>query len=230
MGAPAAIAFDVFGTVVDWRSPAAAALADVAGRPGDWGAVADRWRREGYLAPIAAMASGAAPVEPIDAVLRRHATRLLAEAGVAADDGDLDRLVGVWDRLEAWPDVHEGLARLRGVAPVATCSNATFAGLVRMARHAGLGWDAVISSELFGSYKPDPVVYLGTARLLGVAPGDLLLVAAHPADLAAARACGLRTAYVPRPLEWGPAGAGPPDDGAEVTAADLVELAARLGG
>jgi 2-haloacid dehalogenase len=150
--------------------------------------------------------------------------------------GDLDeaartQLNRAWHRLAPWPDSVEGLARLKRRFTITTLSNGNFSLLVNMARHAGLPWDCVISAELFGHYKPDPETYLGTARLLDVAPSELMLVAAHPGDLRAARAQGCRTAYVIRPLEFG-AGHPLPDyaaDEFDIVADDFLDLARRLG-
>jgi 2-haloacid dehalogenase len=227
------ILFDVYGTVVDWRSTVGREVAALGRRHGidrDWEEFADRWRREGYLAPIAAMVSGAQPLQPIDAVLRTHLARLTAEYGFELPGADLEVLAGVWDRLDPWPDAVAGLTALRARATIAPLSNGTFAGMTRLARRAGLPWDCILSTELWGTFKPDPRTYRGACALLGVAPSEATLVAAHPTDLEAAAGCGLRTAYVPRPLEWGPFGPQPePDDGRfDLVAADLLELAAAL--
>ena len=176
------------------------------------------------------MAEGRSPRQAIDEVLAEHLVRILAEVGVPPPGGGtVEALVAVWDHLEPWPDAVPGLGRLREVATVGTLSNGTFGGLVRMARHCGLPWHCVIAAELFASYKPDPAVYLGAARLLGLAPESGCLVAAHPSDLVAARACGLRTAFVPRPLEWGPGASPEADPGADWAASDLEALATLFG-
>lgn len=226
--------FDVFGTVVDWRSSVIAEGERLAGRHGlhvDWSAVADGWRREGYLRPISEIVAGRRPWEPIAAVMRRHLDRLAAEHGFSHVGTEaLDAFSTVWDRLIPWPDAVAGLERLRGRYVVGTLSNGGFGSLTRMARHAGLPWDCVLSAELFGAYKPDRRVYEGAARLLDLAPERLMLVAAHPSDLDAARACGLRTGYVPRPLEWGPGTPPPPAGGGfDVVAGDFEGLAGALG-
>jgi 2-haloacid dehalogenase len=130
-----------------------------------------------------------------------------------------------------WPDTVAGLYRLKARYPISTLSNGNLSLLVDMARHAGLPWDAVLSAELFGHYKPDPEVYLGAARLLGLPPSALLMVAAHPSDLRAAAACGLRTAYVTRPLERGPGVPLPPwrPGDFDLVATDFIDLARQLG-
>ena len=228
-----AVLFDVFGTVVDWRSAVVAegvALADAYSLDVDWPSFADRWRREGYLDPIGRMVRREEPWAPIDTVLRDHLGRLAIEHGFAGVPSDaLDELSLVWERLEPWPDVLCGLDRLRRHYTVGTLSNGTFAGLTRMARQAGLHWDCIIASELFGTYKTDPRVYREAATLLDTAPERIMLVAAHPSDLLAASRCGFQTAYVARPLEWGEQvmSADPVD--ADVVVGDFVALAKALG-
>lgn len=228
-----ALVFDVFGTVVDWRSSIIAegeALGATHGLDVDWRAFADQWRREGYLEPIAQMVAGEAPWAPIDDLLRQHGRRLAGQHGFGQiGDAELDRLTSVWERLVPWPDAVAGLEQLRARWLVSPLSNGSFAGLTRMARRAGLRWDCIIATELFRTYKPDPRTYLGAAELLGLAPGQVMLVAAHPGDLRAARAAGLRTAYVPRPLEWGPGGPPPEEMDADVVAPDFPALAGALG-
>jgi 2-haloacid dehalogenase len=229
-----ALAFDVFGTVVDWRAGIAreaAALATEGGRDGDWEAFADAWRA-GYGPAMDRVRRGELPWMNIDALHRLILDSIVADFGL----GDLDeaartQLNRAWHRLAPWPDSVEGLARLKRRFTITTLSNGNFSLLVNMARHAGLPWDCVISAELFGHYKPDPETYLGTARLLDVAPSELMLVAAHPGDLRAARAQGCRTAYVIRPLEFG-AGHPLPDyaaDEFDIVADDFLDLARRLG-
>jgi 2-haloacid dehalogenase len=156
---------------------------------------------------------------------------LLAEAGIALADGDRAALVLAWHRLDPWPDSVTGLTRLKRRFPIVTCSNGHVALLVTMARHAGLPWDAILGAEIAGTYKPAPLAYQATAAALDIAPGELCLVAAHHGDLAAARAAGLQTAFVHRPLEYG--GAPAPDLAYaadwEFRAASLTDLADCLG-
>lgn len=236
MVAPAsieAVLFDVFGTVLDWRRSIVkegerlAALEQV-----DWAAVADEWRREGYLRPIRQMVAGERPWAPIDNIMRQELDGLAERYGFAGLGASaLDELSKVWERLLPWPDAAEGLDRLRARYIIGPLSNGAFGALTRMARHAGLRWDCVISAELFRTYKPDARVYEGAASLLGLPPERVMLVAAHPSDLRAARACGLATAHVPRPLEWGPG--GPAEETApdefDVIAPDFLALAEILG-
>jgi 2-haloacid dehalogenase len=167
----------------------------------------------------------------IDALHRRILDALLAERGLAPPEAEVAELNRVWHRLAPWPDSVAGLQRLKQRFPVCTLSNGNVSLLLDMARHAGLPWDTIFSAELFGHYKPDPEVYLGAARLLDVPPEQVLMVAAHPSDLRAAAACGLKTAYVPRPLERGPGGAMEPWTPGEfdVVAEDFMALAAALG-
>ena len=147
-------------------------------------------------------------------------------------EADAAQFNRVWHRLIPWPDSVAGLYRLKQRFTITSLSNGNVALLVNMARHAGLPWDTVLSAELFQHYKPDPQVYLGAARLLGLQPAQVMMVAAHPSDLRAAAACGLRTAYVPRPLERGPG--GPMEAWTEgefdVVAPDFKALAAVLCG
>jgi 2-haloacid dehalogenase len=150
--------------------------------------------------------TGALPWTDIDGLHRRILNRLLAARGLVLDEIECAGFNRVWHRLLPWPDSVAGLYRLKQRYTITSLSNGNVALLVNMAKHAGLPWDTVLSAELFQHYKPDPEVYLGAARLLGHAPHEVMMVAAHPSDLRAAAACGLRTAYVPRPLEHGPGG------------------------
>jgi len=220
-----ALVFDVFGTVVDWRGSVIRA-AEAAGIDGDAGAFADAWRREGYLHPLVEVVTGTRPWEPMEVLTRACLDDLAPRFGVR---GDLDELTRVWRRLDPWPDAAAGLAQLKERRTISTLSNGGFAQLTAIGRHGGLPWDCVISTDLFRSFKPDPACYLGACELLELDPSQVMLVAAHPADLRGAAACGLRTAYVPRPLEWGP-GAHPPEvtDEFDVLASDFLALADQL--
>ena len=231
--APKALAFDVFGTVVDWRGSIVremAALATYKGIAIDGEAFADAWRA-GYRPAMQRVRTGDLPWMRIDALHRLILDELLPGFGLASLSAvERDHLNRVWHRLDAWPDVVEGLTRLKQRFVVTTLSNGNFALLTNLARYAGLPWDCIVSAELFRHYKPDPETYLGTADLLGIAPAELMLVACHPDDLRAARACGVRTAYVPRPLEDGPGRPSPAvEDGEfDVVASDLVDLDRRF--
>ena len=224
-----ALVFDVFGTVVDWRSSVAAEVRAL-GWPVDPAAFAGAWRA-GYVPAMQAVRDGRLPWMHIDALHRRILDALLAERGLAPPEAEVAELNRVWHRLAPWPDSVAGLQRLKQRFPVCTLSNGNVSLLLDMARHAGLPWDSIFSAELFGHYKPDSEVYLGAARLLDLPPEQVLMVAAHPSDLRAAAACGLKTAYVPRPLERGPGGAMEPWTPGEfdVVAEDFMALAAALG-
>jgi 2-haloacid dehalogenase len=229
-----ALAFDVFGTVVDWRGSIireGAAFGAEHGIDADWSRFADAWRA-GYRPAMQRVRSGELPWLSIDALHRVILDGLLVEhdlRGLA--ESDIDYLNHVWHRLDPWPDAVAGLARLKTRYIVTTLSNGNFSLLTNMAKRAGLPWDCIVSAELFHHYKPDPETYLGTAELLGIAPAELMLVACHPDDLRAARAAGCRTGYVERTLELGPG--HPParvdDREFDVVAGDFVELADRLG-
>ena len=230
-----AFLFDVFGTVVDWRGTIVAAgteLGEAHGLTVDWPAFADRWRRDGYIKPIGGIVVNKEPWRPVAAMLEDCLEQLSIEFGLGALGPEgLDRLLETWDRLQPWPDASAGLIRLREVGVISTLSNGSFASLTKMARAGRLCWDCIISTELFHTYKPDPEAYLGGCRLLGLPPDRVMLVAAHPSDLTAAAACGLRTAYIPRPLEWGPDAPAPEPDGGrfDVSASDIGALADALG-
>ncbi|KAA0099838.1 haloacid dehalogenase type II [Mycolicibacterium sp. P1-18] len=230
---PRALAFDVFGTVVDWRSSIIGELEMFGERHGvaqDWAAFADAWRA-GYPAAMDRVRRGELPWLKIDALHRLILDDLLDGAGLGeVPDGEVAELNLAWHRLDPWPDSVAGLTQLKQNFVITTLSNGNLSLLTNMAKRAGLPWDCVISAELFRHYKPDPEAYLGCADLLDVAPGELMLVAAHPSDLRAARDAGLMTGYVARPLERGPGRPSPTvEDGEfDVVAGDFLELAARL--
>lgn len=202
-----ALVFDVFGTVVDWRG-SIAKDGEAFGRPRgiaiDWAAFADKWRA-GYGPSMNEVRQGRLPWMTIDGLHRRILDKLLDEFGVAGlSEDEKDHLNRAWHRLDGWPDAVEGLTRLKRRYIIASLSNGNVALLVNMAKHAGLPWDTVLSAELMRHYKPDPEVYLGAAQLLGLKPEQVMMVAAHKNDLQAAAKSGLRTAFVERPLEFGP--------------------------
>jgi 2-haloacid dehalogenase len=230
-----ALLFDVFGTVVDWRGSvirAGAALSERTGIDVDWPAFADRWRREGYLAPIGRIVAGEEPWRDVDSLLQAQFDVLASEAGfLDLPAAELAPLRSIWQGLDPWDDAVDGLRRLRRSFVVAPLSNGDFAMLTTMAKRAGLPWDCIISTELFGTYKPDPAAYRGGAALVGLPEDEVMLVAAHVGDLRAAQRAGLRAAYVPRPLEWGPNAPAPepPDDRFDLVAGDFSALADALG-
>lgn len=223
-----ALCFDVFGTVVDWHGSIAAEVQRL-GLPVDGGAFALAWRA-GYAPAMQQVRSGALPWTNIDGLHRRILDGLLAAHGIAMAEAARADLNRIWHRLQPWPDSVPGLHLLKRHRIITTLSNGNLSLLVAMAKFGGLPWDAVLSAELFNHYKPDPEVYLGAARLLGLEAAQVALVAAHPSDLRAAAACGLRTVYVPRPLERGAGGAMEPcaDDEFDLVASSFEALAAQL--
>jgi 2-haloacid dehalogenase len=224
------LAFDIFGTVVDWH-------ASIVGEVGalhpqvDGDAFALAWRA-GYRPAMARVMSGELGWTLIDDLHRMVLDQILPQFGLdhLGEDarGQLNR---VWHRLDPWPEAVEALQRLKRRYTLCTLSNGNLGLLTRMAKRAGLPWDCVLSAEVFRAYKPDPATYLGVARVFDLAPQQVMLVAAHHDDLDGARACGLRTAYVERPLEFG---GGHPKDVAARSANDLhsrnlSDLADQLG-
>jgi len=229
-----ALAFDVFGTVVDWRTSIVRELEEFGrthGVDADWPRFADDWRA-GYVPAMDLVRRGELPWTRIDDLHRRILDELLSAAGITSvSDEAVEHLNRAWHRLDPWPDTVEGLTRLKERFVITTLSNGNMSLLTNMAKRAGLPWDCVISAELFRHYKPDPQAYLGCADLLGVAPDQLMLVAAHPSDLRAAREAGLRTAFVFRPSEHVPdrTSRKPPQAEFDVLADDFLDLADQLG-
>jgi 2-haloacid dehalogenase len=221
-----ALVFDVFGTLVDWRSGIADAFRR-SGLVGDPEELADGWRAR--LWPIlAAVNDGARPWGNFDELHLATLEDLLHERRLHAPIEAQHALVGAWHRLDPWPDVRTGLEALRRERVTAALSNGHVSLLVDLARHGDLRFDCLLSAELAGAYKPAPEVYLTAARLLGVEPSELMMVAAHPQDLKAARRAGLRTAFVDRPLEYGPGSPVREDPDADESVRELHELAALL--
>ena len=228
-----ALSFDVFGTVVDWLSSfgrEGEALARAKGLDVDWFRFADAWRGQ-YQPALEQVRSGARPWTPLDTLHRESLERLLGVHGIVGlDERELDHLNRAWHRLDPWPDVVPGLTRLRRRFILATLSNGNVALMVNLARHGGLPWDAILGAEVARAYKPQPAAYLTTAALLGLRPDQCLMVAAHNNDLAAARALGFRTAFVPRPTEHGPTQTFDlkPTGDWDLVASDFTDLADRL--
>lgn len=229
-----ALTFDVFGTVVDWRSGVireGEALGRAKGLDVDWARFADAWRGL-YQPAMERVRSGAMPWTRLDDLHRMSLERLLAEFGIGGlSEDEIDHLNRAWHRLDPWPDAVPGLTRLRRRFILATLSNGNVALLVNMAKRAGLPWDAILGAEVARHYKPQPQAYLTTADLLGLRPEQCLMVAAHNGDLQAAAALGFRTAFVPRPREHGPGQTTDlrPDRSWDIVATDFGDLAARLG-
>lgn len=224
------LAFDIFGTVVDWHGSIAreirAAYPNV-----DADAFALAWRA-GYQPAMRRVMAGELPWMLIDDLHRMILDEVLLQFGLAhlsaQARADLNR---VWHRLDPWPDVVQGLARLKKKYLICTLSNGNLHLLTRLSKRAGLPWDCILSAEVFRAYKPDPRTYLGVAQTFDAPPAQVMLVAAHHEDLEGARACGLRTAYIERPLEFG---ARNPKDVSPRTAnhlhaRDLLDLAQQLG-
>jgi 2-haloacid dehalogenase len=221
-----ALVFDVFGTLVDWRSGVAAAFQQE-GLAGDPEALADGWRAR-YAPILGEVIGGSRPWALLDDLHRATLDDLLAEHGVNLEADQRERLVQSWHRLDPWTDVRAGLEALRRERVVATTSNAHVAMPVDLARHGDLRFDTLLSAELARTYKPAPEAYLTAARLLGLEPAQVMLVAAHPLDLAGARHAGLRSAFIDRPLEYGPGSPPREDPDADVSASDLLALAAAM--
>jgi 2-haloacid dehalogenase len=202
-----ALLFDVFGTVVDWRS----SLREEMSRFGaernidaDWAAFADDWRRL-YQPAMEEVRAGRRPWTILDVLHRESLDKLAPKYGLAGlSEPDMCRINAMWHRLEPWPDTVAGLMRLKSRYIIGTLSNGNVGLLTRMAKHGGLPWDVILGAETARAYKPLPQAYLASAELLNLAPLHVMLVAAHNGDLAAAAACGLRTAFVARPTEHGP--------------------------
>ena len=234
LGAVKALAFDVFGTVVDWRRSIireGEALGRAKGFTVDWPRFADAWRGR-YQPMLSRVRDGELPWTRLDDLHRMSLDHLLVEFSInGLDETEIDHMNRAWHRLDPWPDAVAGLTRLRRRSILATCSNGNVALMVDMARRAGLPWDAILGAEVARHYKPQPEAYLITADMLGVRPEQCMMVAAHNGDLAAAAGCGLRTAFVARPAEYG---AGQTDDLTptgkwDAVARDFVDLAAKLG-
>jgi 2-haloacid dehalogenase len=234
---PRALLFDVFGAVVDWFGSVrdeVHTLSQTQGWTLDAAAFALAWRA-GYAPAMDEVRHGKLPWTNLDGLHRRILNRLLDEHGLVLgrdlSEPQADHLNRAWHRLAPWPDAVAGLALLKRRFPIAPLSNGHVALLLNLARHGGLPWDAIFSAELFGHYKPDPQSYLGACRLLDLPPDQVLMVAAHPSDLRGAQRAGLKTAYVPRPLERGPGGAMEPCTEGEFdfVAVDFGDLAAQLG-
>ncbi len=229
-----ALCFDVFGTVVDWRSSVAReaeALLGPLGQRLDWAGFATAWRAR-YQPAMEAVRSGQRGFVTLDRLHRENLVSVLESFGVADPAETLiDALNLAWHRLDPWPDVAAGLARLRRGYLLAPLSNGNLRLMVDLARHAGLPWDAILGAEIAQAYKPMPAAYRRAAELLDLKPAACLMVAAHNSDLAAARAVGMRTAFVPRPTEHGPGQTSDlaPDAAWDFVAEDFAGLAAQLG-
>jgi 2-haloacid dehalogenase len=226
------LAFDVFGTVVDWRGGVAAEMAAIAKERQltvDAPAFADGWRSK-YLPYLSRIRSGEMPWQVLDGVHRASLGELIGELSIKSlTEADLDRLVFAWHHLPPWPDAVRGMSRLRSRYVLTTLSNGGTAHLVDLNRAAHLPFDCVLSVELVRTYKPDPRVYRLVPDLLAVRPGESMMVASHSYDLAAAAGEGMRTAFVRRPQEWGTGKPEKLDISVDIVADDFLDLASQLG-
>jgi len=229
-----ALVFDVFGTVVDWRTSVAREVADLAKRKGltvDGEKFADAWRA-GYGPSMNRVRTGELPWTKLDALHRMTLDRILVDFKLSMlSEEEKDALNQAWHRLRPWPDSVAGLTKLKKKFIIAPLSNGNIALMTDLAKHSGLPWDCILGAELVRHYKPDHEVYQSAADFLNLAPGEVMMVAAHLGDLRAAKAVGLKTAFVPRPLEYGPAGKPDlkGDASVDVEAKDFNDLASRLG-
>lgn len=227
-----ALFFDVFGTVVDWRSGVAREAETILAPLGhslDWLAFADAWRAE-YQPGMETVRAGRESFVRLDVIHRRMLDRIRPRFGLEnLDEATQAELNLAWHRLDAWPDVAAGFARLRTRFALCPCSNGNIAIMADLGRRNDLRWHAILGSEIAADFKPKPRVYLASAEALGLAPGQCMMVAAHSADLKAAAAVGLRTGHVGRPGEGGPrTGETEPRGTFDVVAADFVDFAAKM--
>lgn len=231
-----ALVFDVFGTVVDWRSSVAAQVEDLARRKGvkvDGAAFADAWRAQ-YAPSMDRVRTGELPWTTLDQLHRMSLDRLLPQHGLTGlTEAETDGLNRAWHRLHPWPDSVAGLTRLKKKFIIAPLSNGNISLMTDMAKFSRLPWDCILGAELARHYKPDPEVYQSAADFLDVSPGEVMMVAAHLPDLKGAKAVGLRTAFVIRPAEFGNSTSRrpdlAPDASVDVTARDFGHLATLLG-
>lgn len=232
-----AIVFDVFGTVVDWREGVARDAAPFLARHGrgdiDPRGFADAWRQR-YQPAMEECRTGRRPFTRLDVLHRENLDLVLRDHGLdpaRIGEAELAELNLAWHRLDPWPEAVAGLTRLKRKYIIAPLSNGNIALMLDMAKRAGLPWDAILGAEVAQAYKPQPEAYLRTAEVLGIRPEELCLGAAHNGDLAAARRCGLKTAFVPRPAEHGPGQTTDlePAQAWDVVARDFQDLAAKLG-
>lgn len=229
-----ALVFDVFGTVVDWRTSVAREVGLLAKRKGlnvDGGKFADAWRAQ-YAPSMNRVRTGELPWTRLDDLHRMVLDKLLIEFGIAGlSEAEVVALNRAWHRLSPWPDIVSGLTRLKKKFIIAPLSNGNIALMTNMAKHSGLPWDCILGAELVRHYKPDPEVYQSAADFLDVERSEVMMVAAHLGDLRAAKGVGLRTAFVVRPLEYGPTRTPDltPDSSVDVAAKDFNDLARQLG-
>jgi 2-haloacid dehalogenase len=228
-----ALFFDVFGTLVDWRSGVAREAERILAPNGhrlDWLAFARAWRDQ-YQPGMEEVRAGRIPFSKLDVLHRRNLDRILPRFGIASLPEEVARELNLaWHRLDGWPDVASGLARLRQRCRLAPVSNGNISLMVDLARRNNFPWDAILGAEVAGDYKPKPRVYLAACEALDLPPADCMMVAAHTNDLMAAAKCGLRTAHIARPNEHGPGtGEAAPKAPVDFAAGNLEDLATKLG-
>ena len=224
------LAFDIFGTVVDWHGSIVREMRQL--HPQVDGAAFARAWRAGYKPAMQRVASGELGWTRIDELHRIILDSVLPQFGLQhLGEEERVHLNRAWHRLDPWPDAVEALTRLKRRYTICSLSNGNIGLLTNMAKRAGLPWDCVLSAEVFRAYKPDPAAYLGVAGVFDLPPGEVMLVAAHHDDLSGARRCGLRTAYVERPAEFGadqPKDVSPRPEN-DLHGRDLLDIAAQLG-
>jgi 2-haloacid dehalogenase len=231
---PVAIVFDTFGTVVDWRGSLIAELTAFGHQRdinADWTALVDAWRAA-YHPSMDRVRKGEQPWTTLDALHRASLDVLVAQFGIKGlTEADLQHINRGWHRLKPWPDSVPGLTRLKRKFIIGPLSNGNVSLLLNMGKHAGIPWDMILGSDLFGHFKPDPETYLGAAKLLDIEPGQLMMAAAHNNDLANARKVGLMTGFFARPTEYGPHQKRDyaAEQGWDVVAKDIEDLATQLG-
>jgi len=229
---PKALFFDVFGTLVDWRTGVAREAAHVLGthKKLDWIAFADAWRGE-YQPGMEEVRSGRQSFAKLDVLHRRNLERILPRFGLTdLNDDVLCELNLAWHKLDGWPDVADALARLRKKFLLAPCSNGNIALMADVARRNDWHWDAILGSEIAGDFKPKPRIYLAACEALNLTPRECMMVAAHTRDLVSAAQCGLQTAHTARVNEYGPnTGEAGPTAKVDYAAKDLADLATQLG-
>jgi 2-haloacid dehalogenase len=230
---PKALFFDVFGTLVDWRTSIAREaelILKPLGHSLDWLVFADAWRNE-YQPGMEEVRSGRIPFSKLDVLHRRNLERILPRFRISGLSEDAMRELNLaWHRLDAWPDVPPGMARLKRRVMLAPVSNGNISLMVDLARRNNIPWDAILGAETAGDYKPKPRVYLAACEALDLPPGECMMVAAHTSDLLAAAKCGLRTGHIARPDEKGPGtGEAAPKAPVDIAASSLEDLAGKLG-
>ena len=229
-----ALTFDVFGTVVDWRSSTIAEGRKLGSRHNiqtDWESFADEWRHDGYSNGMRRIREGKLPWMKVDQLHRIKLDEMLANRGInVLSEEEIDEFNRVWHRLKPWDDAAKGLDLLRSKYVVASLSNGNLSLLTNMAKNGGFSWDCILSSEITGAFKPDPKCYEGAAKLLDLRPNQIMMVAAHKGDLIASKKVGFKTALVKRPKEFGPNGSPDlgPDPSIDMLADDFLDLARQL--